>query len=112
MVSGQGTAPTGGAGNTSEIAGGQVTGTWNFPTPPSAPAPVTKTTKETFNSSTSASGTWRADENKWDATSYYGSYATQGSYYGYGPFTGAWFFGALPTGKKIKSMRLTLKLKA
>ncbi|MDE0581562.1 phage tail protein [Planococcus sp. A6] len=112
MVSGQGTAPTGGAGNTSEIAGGQVTGTWNFPTPPSAPAPVTKTTKETFNSSTSASGTWRADENKWDATSYYGSYATQGSYYGYGPFTGAWFFGALPTGKKIKSMRLYVSRKA
>src|SRR5690606_32691510 len=86
-----------------------VDGTWTVPTPPSPPAPTTKTMKGTW-SANSDSGTWRADENRYDIYGASVNNATQGAYAGYGPFTGAWFFGSAPsaavTGKQIISIRL------
>lgn len=108
VVSGGGTAPTGSALK-SEIFGGSVPGTWTVPTPPAPPAPKAKTIKGTW-SATSDSGTWRADENRYDIYGASVNNVTQGAYRGYGPFTGAWFFGNSPSasvnGKTIKSIRL------
>lgn len=107
-ISGGGTAPTGSA-LTSEIQGGIANGTWSVPTPPAAPTPSPITTKSAW-SATSDSGTWRADENRYDIYGASVNNVTQGAYAGYGPFTGAWFFGSAPstavTGKSIKSIRL------
>lgn len=107
-ISGSGTAPTG-AALESELQGGTVDGTWSVPTPPAPPAPTTKTTKQTW-SANSDSGTWRADENRYDIYGASVYNVTQGAYGSYGPFTGAWFFGSAPstavTGKAIKSIRL------
>lgn len=107
-ISGGGTAPTGSALE-SELQGGTVDGTWTVPTPPAPPAPVIKTVKTAWSAQTD-SGTWRADENRYDIYGASINNVTQGAYAGYGPFTGAWFFGTAPsaavTGKTIKSIRV------
>lgn len=108
VVAGGGTAPTGSTLK-SEILGGSVPGTWTIPVPPAPPAPKTQTVKGVW-SATSDSGTWRADEGRYDIYGASVNNVTQGAYSGYGPFTGAWFFGSAPstavTGKTIKSIRL------
>lgn len=107
-VSGGGTAPTGAALDAT-IKGGTINGTWTVPTPPAPPAPTTKTSKQTW-SANSDSGTWRADEGRYDIYGASVNNVTQGAYSSHGPFTGAWFFGSAPstavTGKAIKSIRL------
>lgn len=107
-INGSGTAPTASALE-SEIEGGTVKGTWTVPTPPPAPAPTAKTKKQAW-SANSDSGTWRADEGRYDIYGASVNNVTQGAYSSHGPFTGAWFFGSAPstavTGKAIKSIRL------
>lgn len=109
-ISGTGTSPTGAGGDTSALQGGQITGSWTFPTPPAAPTPIGVTSKLTL-SANGDSGTYRTDfGGMWDSGSNYGNYATQGKWGAYGTFTGAWFFDStLPTtvsGKTIKSIRV------
>lgn len=112
-IAGGGTAPTG-AANSSQIQGGQVTGTWSFPTPEAPPAPSPVTTTQKWNSR-SDSGTWRSDfGGKWDTdAATYRDTATQGSWAGFGPFTGSFFFGSGPssavTDKSIKRIRIYMK---
>ncbi|KIL46151.1 phage tail spike protein [Jeotgalibacillus campisalis] len=114
VIAGADTAPTAGISNFLEIRGGQVTGTWSFPTPEPPPAPKPVTKKLTL-SARSDSGTWRSDfGGKWDMDPNNYLYAvTQGKYSAYGPFTGAWFFGSTlsstVSGKTIKSIRVKAK---
>lgn len=110
-IMGGGTAPTGGTSNTAASFGGQVTGSWSYPTPPAPPAPITKTvtTKWTANSD---SGTWRTDYAAWDIYAS-ANQVTQGSYAGNGAFRGAWFFGtgvaSTLTGKTIRRIRIYMR---
>lgn len=113
-IMGGGTAPTGGTSNTAASFGGQVTGSWSYPTPPVPPAPITKTvtTKWTANSD---SGTWRTDYAAWDIYAS-ANQVTQGSYAGNGAFRGAWFFGtgvaSTLTGKTIRRIRIYMRREA
>lgn len=112
FIAGGGTAPTGLIGNTSEYHGGIVKGSWTFPAPPAPPAPTPVEATKTY-SANSGSGTWRADfGGLWDSGSNYGNAVTQGSWSGYGPFTGAFIFGTAPssdvTGKTIKRIRIQI----
>lgn len=112
FIAGGGTAPTGGVGNGAEMMGGLIRGSWSFPVPPAPPAP-TPTETTTKWAARSDSGTWRADfGGLWDSSSNYGNSAAQGTWSGYGPFTGAFFFGSnLPsavTGKNIKRIRVQI----
>lgn len=111
-IAGGGTAPTGEVGNGAELQGGLIRGSWTFPVPPTPPSPTPTEVTKTY-SANSDSGTWRADYGGlWDSGSNYGNSVTQGSWSGYGPFTGAFFFGStLPTdvtGKTIKRIRVQI----
>ncbi|PKH09867.1 phage tail spike protein [Planomicrobium sp. MB-3u-38] len=111
-ISGAGTAPTGELADYDEYQGGTVKGSWTFPIPPTPPAPTPVEATKTY-SANSGSGTWRADfGGLWDSGSNYGNAVTQGSWSGYGPFTGAFIFGTAPssdvTGKTIKRIRLQI----
>ena len=111
LMSGTGTAPSGGTANVTTGWGGMQTGSWNFPTPGTPPSPIASETSASFESRPD-SGTWRTDAARWETSGVHSDKVSQGVNSG-ATYVGSWFYGtdvqATLQGKTIKAIRLSIQ---